>query len=161
MKNTKEQFGITGRVRVTAYKAGTQEVLRQTPWVRNLIVSSSNRGRNLIAQRLASINSYSLNVTHGELGTGTTAPANNDTALMSPSDRVATTYKSVTNNAVLLQFFWSDADLANGTYREFGTFIDGSATLGSGQLFNRALFGTPYTKATGEDTTVEVEFTIN
>jgi len=161
MDKTQEQFGITGRIRIIATKAGTKKELRQTPWFRNLVVSSSNYGRNLIAQRLASINTYSLNITHGELGTGTVAPTNNDTALATPADRVATTYKSVTNNVVLLQFFWSDADLANGTYREFGTFIDGSAALGSGQLFNRALFGTAYTKAAGEDTTVEVEFTIN
>ncbi len=161
MKNTlKDNAGVIGKVRITTYKAGTKQVIRKTHWFKNLVVSSANYGRNIIAQRLASINTYTLNVTHGEIGTGTNAPANSDTALQTPIDRIAITYQSVTNNVVTLQFFWSDLDIANGTYQEFGTFIDGSATLGSGQLFNRVLFGTAYTKASGEDTTVEVTFTI-
>lgn len=161
MSNIKDNFKITGRVRIITYKAGTKEILRISEWTKNLIVSGTNTGRNLIAQRLASVNTYTLNVTHADIGTGTNPPANSDTQLQTPTVRAAITNQIVSNNVVTLQFFFSDALLPNGTYYEFGTFIDGTGTLSSGKLFNRALFGTAYTKATGEDTTVEVEVTIS
>lgn len=163
MEILKEKSGISGRVRIITYKAGTKEILRISEWTKNLIVNNSNRGKNLVAQRLASQNTYTMNITHGEIGTGTNAPAVTDTSLQTPSARVATTLASigVGLNVLTCQFFFPDATLPNGTYREFGTFIDGTATLGSGQLFNRALFSVAYTKASGEDTTIEVEFTIN
>lgn len=159
-KRLKENSGIVGKITIRKHRAGTKELLQELVF-RNLVVSSANHGRNLIAQRLASTNTYSLNVTHGEIGTGTAAPANGDTGLATGTNRVATTLATVSNNVVTLQFFFSDAALPNGTYNEFGTFVDGTATLGSGQLFNRALFSTAYVKASGEDTTIEVEFTIS
>ena len=160
-KNLQENSGIMGIITIRKFRAGTKELLAELKF-RNLVVTGAGGyGRNIIARRLGSDNTYSLNVTHGEIGTGTNAPTNGDTALQTPSVRVATTLATITNNIVNLQFFFSDATLPNGTYREFGTFIDGTSTLGSGRLFNRALFSTAYTKASGEDTTVEVEFTIN
>jgi len=160
-KKLKENSGITGIITIRKFRAGTKELLQELKF-RNLVVTGTGGyGRNIIARRLGSDNTYSLNITHGEIGTGTNAPTNGDTALQTPTVRVATTLAIVTNNIVNLQFFFSDATLPNGTYREFGTFIDGTATLGSGRLFNRALFSTAYAKASGEDTTVEVEFTVN
>lgn len=156
----KDQFKIAGRVRIITCKAGTTEILRVSEWTKNLIVSGTNTGRNLIAQRLASVNTFTLNITHGDIGTGTATPANSDTQLQTPTVRAAVTNQIVSGNIVTLQFFFSDALLPNGTYNEFGTFVDGTGTLSSGKLFNRALFGTAYTKAAGEDTTVEVQFTI-
>lgn len=160
MKN-EQTIKIAGMVRIITYCKGTKEVLRRTPWFNNLVVSSNNYGRNIIAQRLAGTNTYTLNITHGDLGTGSTAPTNNDTNLETGVKRVAITHKSVVNNVITLQFFYPDSALANGTYNEFGTFVDGSATLGSGQLFNRVVFGTAYVKSSGEDTTVEVQITIS
>lgn len=156
----KDQFKITGRVRAITYKAGTKEILRISEWTKNLIVSGTNTGRNLIAQRLGSVNTFSLNITHGDIGTGTNPPANSDTQLQTPTARVSVTNQIVSDNIVTLQFFFSDAILPNGTYNEFGTFVDGTGTLSSGKLFNRALFVTAYTKASGEDSTFEVEITI-
>ena len=153
-------MGMAGRIRVTAYKAGTKEVLRRSPWFKNLIVSSANYGRNIVAQRLGGMNTYTLNITHGEIGTGTTPPANSDTALTTPTVRGAMTQATILNNVVQLQFFFSDAALPNGTYNEFGCFIDGTSSVGSGKMFEHALFGTPYVKNTGEDTTVELDITI-
>ena len=155
----KNGIGASGKVRITKTRAGTREVLSVME-IKNLIVSGDNTGRNLICQRLAGTNTYSLNITHADIGTGTNAPANGDTALQTPTVRGALTLASISNNIVTLQFFFSDATLPNGSYTEFGTFVDGSATIGTGQLFNRALFGITYNKAAGEDTTVEVEFEI-
>jgi hypothetical protein len=158
---TKDTIKISGRVRIITYKAGTKKILRKTRWFRNLIVSGTDTGRNLIAQRLGGVNTYTLNITHADIGTGTNPPQNSDTQLQTPTVRVAKTSQIISNNIVTLQFFFPDAALPNGTYTEFGTFIDGTETLSSGQLFNRVLFGTAYVKASGEDTTIEVEITIN
>ena len=153
---------MVGRVRITTFKAGTRRILRRTSWFRNLVVSgNSGYGRNIIARRLAGDNTYSLNVTHGEIGTGTAAPTSGDIALTTPTLRTSSPVTSVANNVVTLQFFFADALLVNGTYYEFGTFIDGASGLGTGRMWNHVLFGTPYVKSAGEDTTVEVDVTIN
>lgn len=157
-----EQAGVTGYVRITAYKAGTKEVVRQTPWMKNTIMNSSNRGKNLIVQRLCAINDYSLNILYGEIGTSTGTPTATDLGLGTPVARSVTTLASVgvALNVAQLQFFFADSQLPDGTYTEFGTFVDGNSGTATGQLFNHALFNTAYTKGTGEDTTVEVDFTL-
>lgn len=127
----------------------------------NLVVSSSNHGRNLICQRLAGLTTYGLAVAHLEFGTSATAPTNADTDLTAATVRVASPSYSISNNILTLRFFASDATLANGTYREMGTFIDGTITIGTGQMWNHALFTSAYVKATGEDTTIELVITVN
>ncbi len=161
--NLKEKQFIFGKVRITKYRAGTNEVVSQSDWMDNLIVNNDGRGKNLIAQRLVGVNTYSLNVTHGELGTSIGTPTAADTALGTPAARTTKALGSIgsTLNEAQLQFFWTDSQLANGTYYEFGTFVDGLSGTSTGQMFNHILFSTPYTKATGEDTTVEVDFTIS
>jgi hypothetical protein len=156
-----EGIGVSGRVRITTYKAGTKKVLKRSKWSKNLVVSGTDTGRNLICQRLGGTNAYSLNITHADIGTGTNTPQNSDTELQTPVARGPLTAVIVTNNSIALQFFFSDSALTNGTYTEFGTFVDGSGTVSTGQLFNRALFGSSYVKASGQDTTVEVDLTIN
>jgi len=174
---------MTGTITVNRYRAGTFEKYLDLEllgkfaeakkvlidgWLgiacrqHNMIVSSSGYGKNIIARRLASDNTYTGNITHGEIGTGTNAPALTDTGLQTGTVRVAFQTATVSNNIATIRFFLSDATLANGTYTEFGTFIDGAVGLGTGQLFNRALFaGSGYVKATGEDTSIDVEFDIN
>lgn len=115
---------------------------------------------------------YTDNATDASISSGTTAPTSTtagarattlvDTGLQTGQIRAAFTTAAAVNNIVTIRFFFSDATLPNGTYSEFGTFIDGSATLGTGQLFNRATFSsTGYVKATGEDTSIEVEIDVN
>ncbi len=157
----KNQINLKGRVRIITTKAGTDEVLRVSDWMENLIVNGTNTGKNLIAQRLGGVNNYSLNITHADIGEGTTEPNISDTQLEDPVARAPVSSQGVVSNVVTLRFFFSDALLPNGTYTEFGTFIDGSPSVSTGKLFNRILFGSAYTKATGEDSTFEVEITIN
>jgi hypothetical protein len=181
MELTNEKTKITGRVTVKRYKAGfikrAQKLIQEKSFdalkllekeyflgtaliQENLVVSSSNRGRNILCQWLAGVGTYAIGINYGEMGTGNTAPLNSDTALTTPVKRVAPTTYLISNNVLTFQFFFSDAVLPNNTYHEFGTYIAGSSTLGSGQLFNHALFSSPYIKASGEDTTIEVDFTI-
>lgn len=158
--HTKETAGMKGRIRVVTRRAGTDEILRETPWTPNMIMLGTNTGKDLILDRLNSENTYSLNITHADLGTGTTPAAASDTALQTAVARAVKATGVVTGSVLSMQFFYADANLANGTYYEFGTFVDGSSGTGTGKIFNRALFGSPYTKATGEDTTVELDITI-
>ena len=162
-KNMNENITISGKIRITKYKAGLKEILWQSPWMNNLVVNNSSRGRNLIVQRLIGTNTYSLNILYGEIGTSTGSPTAQDVGLGTPTVRVVTALASIGTglNEAQLQFFFTDAQLPTGTYTEFGTFVDGTAATASGQLFNHILFSTAYAKAAGEDTTVEVDFTVS
>lgn len=129
----------------------------------NMIMKAANVGLDVIIQRLLGTNTYSLNLTYGEIGTGVTAPAITDVALTTPVARASlnnAVSQNIGNNQAQIQFFFPDNALTNSTYTEFGCFIDGTATLGSGQLFNHSLFTTPYTKSAGTDITVQVNITL-
>lgn len=129
----------------------------------NLIMQAANIGKDIIIQRLIGINTYTLNLTYGEIGTGSTTPAITDTALTTPVARASlntAVSQDIGNNQAQIQYFFPDNTLTNSTYKEFGCFIDGSASLGSGQLFNHSLFSTPYTKSAGTDITVQVNITL-
>ena len=162
MKKTSDTFSIQGEVRITKTRAGTNEILWQSPWMKNRIVNNSNRGVNLVVQRLIGVNTYTLNIDYGELGTSAGSPTAADIGLGTPTSRVAYSLRSIgaALNIAQLQFYWTDAQLANATYREFGTFSGGTTATATGQLFNHILFSTVYTKAAGEDTTVEVNVTV-
>lgn len=142
----------------TLLQAGKIEV-SQT----NLIVQSFNYGFDILVQYLISAFTgsfaFPLGIAWGEIGTGATAPSSGDTALTTPTNRATISYGADSGfNTAIVQFFFPDAVLANTTYQEFGTFVGGSSTIGSGNLFNHALFSTPYSKSAGVDTTVEVDF---
>jgi hypothetical protein len=132
----------------------------------NLIVDSSNYGIDILVQYLISgfmgTNPFPLGIEWGEIGTGTTTPANTDTGLTTPTNRAPVSYAfddSFTTASI--QFFFPDAALANGSYYECGTFFGGTSTIGSGNMFNHALFATPYVKTSGVDSTLEVDISIS
>lgn len=128
----------------------------------NLIMTGSLTGRDLLVQYLIGGTTYSGGLNYGALGTGTTTPASTDTQLTAEVARVVpSTIIDVGNNQVQLQCYFPDANLANATYHEAGTFMNGSAIANSGQIFNHALLGTPYTKTSGVDTTLQVNISIS
>jgi hypothetical protein len=158
-----ERAGMRGTVIIRSYKAGTKELIQELVF-RNLIMQGANIGKDLIVQKMIAaytgIDPYTLHITHGAIGTSNAAPTTADTELGAESARVSLTYAQDSGyNEAVLQFFFPDSVLTNQTYYEFGIFVDGTATVNSGQLFNHALFGTPYSKSAGVDTTVEVDIT--
>lgn len=177
----KEGLKVSGKVIVRSYPAGTlhlYESLRSLGKLdlardlladgkieveqHNLIVDSSNYGIDILVQYLISgfIGSFSfpLGIEWAEIGTGTTTPSTGDTGLTTPTNRATVSYAADFGlNTAQLQFFFPDAVLANETYYECGSFIGGSSTIGSGNMFNHALFATPYSKSGGVDTTLEVD----
>lgn len=136
-----------------------RQELRRTEWMKNTIVTSSARGLSIVLDRLTSINTYSLNITHAALGDDNTAASPADTALGNELARASTGTTSRSGTQATLRFFFPDGTTPDDTYEEFGTFIDGTATLDSGRLWNRLILSTPLVKSTGEDNTIVCRFT--
>lgn len=157
-------LGITGMVKVITYKAGTKEILRETGYEKNLIMLGVNTGKSLILGTLGAFIlglPYTGQINYGAMGISSVTPTIADTILGNEQARAQLSLASISSNVLTLQFFYADAATPSNTYTEFGTFVDGSVTLNTGQIFNHILFGTPYIKSSGEDTTVQLLLTIN
>src|SRR5690606_26003657 len=122
--------------------------------VENIIVTT---GRSVIAQRLANDTTYTGILNYGALGDDATTPDNSDTTLTNEVFRKVVASASSTDNIAFVDFFYSQAD-TNGTYEEFGTFIDGTGSADTGQLFTHALTG-GWTKTASESMTVSCQYT--
>lgn len=149
---------IEGQVKIETFKDGVK--IRETEFEKNLVMLGTNTGITLLLQRLIGTNTYSANVTHADFGTGSTPATQADTTLETAVARAVRGSESISGAVASMSFFFPDALLPDGSYNEFGTFIDGTISVDTGQLFNRIVLGSPYVKATGEDTTVRVKFTI-
>lgn len=158
----REGARITGTIRVYSHPAGTKfdpATAKLETEQKNILMQSPNHGLDLFIQALLGIDTYPLTISYAEIGTGATAPTAADTALTTPTNRAFVTFQQdFATTDLILQFIFSDSQLADGTYHEFGCFCGGTSTIGTGQLFNHALFATAYTKSAGSDTTVSVDF---
>lgn len=150
----KNKQGITGKCRIVTFKAGTKIVLRKSNWNGNLVVSNTNHGLNLILKHLIGVTTYPLEITQGKIGDDSTAATDNDTDLGNAivSDIAVATITETTTSQITIEFFISDAELAEDTYEEFGIFA-------GDQLFARSIIDPAYVKSVGEDT--KIEYVIN
>lgn len=186
LKKVKEKPTITGRVTLRASKACACARAKETggycrhkvggryrPYIggtteANMIMQASFTGLDFFIQWIIGqmqtgqgAAAYQNGVNYGELGTGTTPVTVNDVGNTTPVARtVPTDQQDLGALQAVLQFYFPDSSLANTTYTEFATFVNGSATLGTGAIFNHALFATSYVKSSGQDVTVQVVFTI-
>lgn len=94
-----------------------------------------NAGFNAICKRLDGDNTYTGEITYMALGTGTPTPAAADTTLATEVYRNATASSADSANVVYLTAYYTEAEV-NGTFTEFGNFIDGTAGAGTGQLWS-------------------------
>lgn len=116
-------------------------------------------GREVFARRLINDLTYSGVINYGALGSGSTAINDADVALDTEVKRKAVAARSRSGDTVTVRFFYSKSD-TNGTYNEFGTFIDGTTAADSGQMFNRVLTG-GWVKSALEALTVTAQFDLN
>lgn len=123
--------------------------------VKNIIVTT---GRAVVAQRLANDTTYTGIINYGALGSNATTPVNGNTTLGTEVFRKTVASASDTDNIAFIDFFYSKSD-TNGTYEEFGTFIDGTGSADTGQMFTHALTG-GWTKTASESMTVSCQYTI-
>jgi hypothetical protein len=180
----KEGLTVSGKITIRSHSAGTidrynclksegriaeaQALIRAGKIEveqKNLVVDSSNYGIDILVQYLISAYNgtfnFPLGIAWGELGTGATTPTAGDTALTTPINRAPVAYAADNGfNTAQLQFFFPDATLTNTTYYECGSFVGGTSSVGSGNMFNHALFATPYSKSSGTDTTLEIDIQI-
>lgn len=143
--------------------AGKIDELKSHPLVRgykskhNLITTT---GRNVLARLLTGDTTYSGQINYGALGTQVSpSPANGDTQLGTEVFRKLVSSHSASNNVAFVDFFYTASD-TNGTYTEFGNFIDGTGSANTGRLFSRLATG-GWVKSAFESLFVSCQYTIN
>ena len=152
-----ENAGIKGEFKVTKLNA-QGDVVYVTDWQKNLVVSSNGFGRNLIARRLAGITATPIAITQLTLSTNDTTPTVADTSL--GGTQVDTDVQFITvgtggqANVIDFSAFYTDADLANGTYSKIGVKM---GTI----LLTSALLDIPIVKDTGEQFRIDYKININ
>lgn len=151
----KSKSGIRGKYKITVFKAGTREVLRESDWIENLVVKNSNNGVNIIIKRLLGTLTNDIVVTKAKIGDDNTAAVDADTDLGNTIlDNISIATKVETDlNVVTFVFFMTDSELNDDTYEEFGIFC-------TDQLFARSIISPAHVKASGEDTQVTYTITI-
>ena len=114
-------------------------------------------GRSVFAQILSNDLTYTGVINYGALGTGTTPPTSADTTLETEVFRKAPASQTASANVSYNSFFYTAIEV-DGTFKEFGTFIDGTASVDTGQLFNKVAVN--WVKTNTETLTVDVENTL-
>jgi hypothetical protein len=123
----------------------------------NLVVTV---GRNVLARLLTGDVTYSGQIKYGALGSSSTAVSNADTQLGTEVYRkLFASHTTDGNNVAYIDFFYAATD-TNGTYNEFGNFIDGSASANTGQLFSHILTG-GWVKTNVQSMFVSCQYTIS
>lgn len=153
--DVKTNRGPGHREKYLALVAELRQFLTRECLVENIIVTA---GRSVIAERLANDTTYTGIINYGALGTGTTPPTNSDTTLETEVFRKVVASQATDDATAFIDFFISKADW-DGTAEEFATFIDGSASVGTGQMFTHALTG-GWTKTALESMTIAAQYDI-
>ena len=99
----------------------------------NLVCNVSKNG---FAGRLNNETSFTGVVNYGAIGTGTNSPAATDTTLQTEVARAIVETNSRASNVTTITFYF-DPTTGNGNLKEFGAFIDGTAVVDTGTLFDR------------------------
>lgn len=152
MKNLLENFALHGQVKWQKTKGGI--LVAESPWMNNKVLSGAGKGISLFLDRLANITTYSGVVSYAEIGDDATAANPAQAGVLNPLVRVGVALVSRSGLTADFRFFFPDVTTPDDTYNEFGMIIGGTATIGTGQAFNRLALGTPLVKAAGEDTTI-------
>lgn len=115
-------------------------------------------GRSVLAQRLSGTTTYTGIVNYCALGDSAASPVVSNTTLGNETYRKALSPSTYTNNIAYLETFFSSTD-TDGTFEEYGFFIDGDGNPDTGQLFNR--FTQTVVKSNVESLNVQSTITIN
>lgn len=100
----------------------------------NLVV---NVALNAFAAMLNSeVSSFTGKVNYGAVGTSNASPAATDTQLTAEIARVVPEDNLRSANVTTISFYY-DTATGNGLLKEFGAFIDGTASANTGYLFDR------------------------
>ena len=119
----------------------------------------TTRGKELVAAMLAEETGRDTGITYCEIGTGTNVPSIADVALQTALTRKAITRYIRASNVVQFRAFYPAVD-ATANIKEAGLFghSTATATIGTGDLFNRAAVAFDNT-AGSKDLTIVIEVT--
>lgn len=92
------------------------------------------------------------------LGDGTGTPNTNDTTLFNEVYRNTIASGEYASNQINITAFYTQSE-TSGTYKEFGTFIEGTASADTGAIFGK-LGPVTWTKSTSDYLLVDVRYTI-
>lgn len=152
MKNLPDSFALRGQVKWQKTKGGI--LVAESAWMGNTVLTNANKGISILLDRLANITTYTGIVNYAELGDDATAENPAQAGVLNPLVRVSIALASRSGLTADFRFFFPDLTTPDDTYNEFGMIIGGTATIGTGQAFNRLALGSPLVKAPGEDTTI-------
>lgn len=150
----KSSAEIKGSYRIRTWDKDTGKLIWDSGEIKNLIVNSLGYGLDIFTRQLGGDTTYAIEIDSAKIGTGTTAPTSADTDLETAvlsGITVASTSFSV--GSVTISFFIPDANLANGTYNEFGIFANG-------RLFARSIITPAFVKGSNQNTTVDYTITV-
>lgn len=146
---------LSGRYRIFKTDSITGDVISVSDWIPNLVMNGTGTGVNIIARLLGNDSTYPLPITKCKIGTGTTAPVDGNTDIEAGGvTKSSVADQVISGNVVTLSFFYTSAELPNGTYTEFAIFC-------VNQIFARSIISPSYVKGTNEDSTIEYEITVS
>mgnify|MGYP006863458655 CR=1 FL=1 len=115
-------------------------------------------GRTVLARLLSGDATYSGEINYGALGTSSTAVANSDTTLGTEVYRKIASSQTYSDNISYVDFYYTATE-TTGTYEEFGNFIDGTASVDTGQLWSHIVTG-GWVKSGTESLFISCQYTI-
>lgn len=116
-------------------------------------------GKNVFARILAGNTTYTGIVNYAGLGDDATTPTDGDTVLGNETYRKTVDSATYVNNIAYLSIF-IPAATATGTHSEAGLFIDGTASVDTGQIFSHVLLSPPVVKSALSSLTLDCTITI-
>jgi len=117
----------------------------------------ANAGLNAICEILAGDYADTGAITHMALGDGVGTPAVGDTVLFNEVYRNATASSTSSSNVAICTAFFTETEI-DGTFTEFGNFIDATGTVDTGLLWSHV--NVAWTKTDEETFTVACRYTL-
>lgn len=117
----------------------------------------ANAGLNVLCQILAGDYADTGAITHMALGDGVDTPATDDTTLFNEVYRNETASSTSSVNVAICTAFYTETEI-DGTFTEFGNFIDGDAGADTGELWSHV--NVSWTKSDEETFTVACRYTL-
>ena len=114
------------------------------PFIKSGVILNYASGHNLIAMdgrrniiaNMAGDNTHPVDITHGALGSGSTAFTDNSHTLTAEVYRTVPNSTSYEDDIMYADFFIGAGDVANQTFNEWATFMDGTMSPNSGIAFS-------------------------
>lgn len=139
----KDLAGARGQFRIQALRNG--KVVRDTGFMKNQVVNTTERGVQLLIAQMAGITTNPIAIDTLSIGTGSSPRTTSMVDLETPvTTDIPFATRNASGNEWVGDFFVLDSELPDDTYNELGIFM-------SGKLYATALISGGFSKVAGED----------